>query len=521
MRFQDLTPRDRDLVVSARWSCDRRAPYFAPITFAWQFEPRDGGQVRYREGWTLEFPRHLSPGELATLMIVAADSVERDHPGRRGERDPEIFNIACWLESVSAWRAVLERDDTRFHMPELAWPDGSQFPEDLGLLPNLRAEEYYAALRELMDSRSPEAGTGDGADPAGMPGPVDDDGQERSADDVAPPQPSPQDELDQQVAAPPGDPGEGVPESQDGPDHDVPGGTLPAPRDRQPGAPGQDGPGSGAQPTPGEGSNTGPGAPTHTAGRSSTPPSGGGSGPGGSGTHLHEPPMDFSGSAPPGDLPAMERVGRQVTDGLQEFVQNSSPGDVPGHLAVRLEPRGGSRYPWVAVMERHFDEVSSTNDFGLAPRLSPYSAIYERPIETSQRHLPDIVLIGDVSGSMSGRREEVMRAHMDRIRRQANVILEAFGDVELKLVSRRRVTETSGHGGTDMDAVLREVERLHHPEAIVLFTDGELPHWPQRPANNVIFAIVNEGPIDVPEHIKRVVRIPWEPAVAGPQLPPR
>lgn len=155
-------------------SKDARSVFFASLVMRLKFKPdwevntaaTDGRRIVYNP----DFVTGLAEQELIGLLAHEVLHCTNKHFARRGERDPELWNVACDL----AINPLLS--ESRFELPE-----GALFPSEgkySHLTAGLSAEEYYAALTQ-PEPLGDESGAGSSADQSGSPGDDDDE----SADD--------------------------------------------------------------------------------------------------------------------------------------------------------------------------------------------------------------------------------------------------------------------------------------------------------------------------------------------------
>jgi predicted metal-dependent peptidase len=142
---------------------DARSAFFATLVLRLMPEPgwdldtlaTDGRVLRYFP----PFVTGLSPDELTGVLAHEVMHCALAHPARRGDRDPEKWNVACDLAInplLVAAGVVLP--------PSRLMPGEGAYD---GLEPGHPAEEYYARLPGPKEASD---GSGGGGDPAGDPG---------------------------------------------------------------------------------------------------------------------------------------------------------------------------------------------------------------------------------------------------------------------------------------------------------------------------------------------------------------
>jgi predicted metal-dependent peptidase len=142
---------------------DAKSAFFATLVLRLVPEPvwdlgtlaTDGRVLRYFP----PFVTGLSPDELVGVLAHEVMHCALAHPARRGDRDPEKWNVACDL----AINPLLVTAGVILPPTRLMPGEGAY----VGLEPGHPAEEYYARLPGPKDASD---GSGSGEGPAGDPG---------------------------------------------------------------------------------------------------------------------------------------------------------------------------------------------------------------------------------------------------------------------------------------------------------------------------------------------------------------
>ncbi len=179
-------------------SKDARSVFFASLVMRLKFEPdwtvktaaTDGRRIVYNPDFVIGLTEPELIGTLAHEVLHCTNK----HFARRGERDPEQWNIACDL----AINPLLI--ESRFDLPAGALLPGigqySEMPDGMS------AEEYFAALTQ-PEPTGDESGAGGSSDESGSP----DAGQDDSPGDDQADDGSTDDDTDDQAGSPGDAPG--------------------------------------------------------------------------------------------------------------------------------------------------------------------------------------------------------------------------------------------------------------------------------------------------------------------------
>ncbi len=326
-------------------------------------------------------------------------------------------------------------------------------PERFGLPPGLVTEQYYHRLQEILKrdgQQQPKGGKGSeqGAGPGRNQAGGGQGGRENDGDSATP---SPQDHGHQQQT---GGPRKSDTEDSRGPDRSQgQGGSAHDGRQR----PWEEGP----------------------------PPD------------RSQTPIPGQDQAPPGYDPGeLEVLIEHASQQIEEHERQKGRGSVPGSLSRYAK---GILHPTVSPvtrlssMLRH--SLSTSPGFGLftyrkpSRRQPPGGAILPR----HQRPVPDLLFIGDTSGSMHQRDLALVLGTVADVARSLCIRLEVWtGDTHVASVQkvlRPEEIHLVGGGGIDMRAmILAAMERRPRPpEVILVATDGLTP-WPQKPVEAKVMA---------------------------------
>lgn len=145
-----------DKLAIGRLEVMRRAPYFGAMVTALVPTPCDwvptigvtaSGLLPYNDAWI----RQRTRDEVVALYWHEVMHLVLNHHGRRGERDPYLWNVAGDIFINDQGRSTLN----------LQFPPGGWFPELIGAAQGLTADEYYSLLlklgKEVVEGKAPGA----------------------------------------------------------------------------------------------------------------------------------------------------------------------------------------------------------------------------------------------------------------------------------------------------------------------------------------------------------------------------
>jgi predicted metal-dependent peptidase len=202
-------------------------------------------------------------------------------------------------------------------------------------------------------------------------------------------------------------------------------------------------------------------------------------------------------------------------------VESSRPGTVPGEIVKSLQCR-------LHPQPDPFDELRSVVSRSVASPLGAEEYTYRRLNRRQQgdqprrrgyvRLAPECSIIIDTSGSMSGCESKALTTIAQGLRRVQRPRVVAYDYV---CQSAQRISSVSqfsfkGYGGTNMTAAIEEEDKQHHPDCIVLVTDGET-NWPSTPTRaRLVVALVKRSSYSTPPAWARVIDLTKEtPTYAG------
>jgi predicted metal-dependent peptidase len=334
-------------------------------------------------------------------------------------------------------------------------PEGAIFPERYGFTKGLTVEDYYALLEDMLEQQQ---GHGSGA--------------------------KLQDDLD----------------SENWPDGDG-GGAADGEEEGE-----GDGSYSGKQPKPGR--------------------AGGGSAADGRQKPWEKPRPEDCPDVPGMNEHEQEMLRRSVAKEMDEHkkrTRGNLPGDLERWVDEILRPKTDPAREIAAEVKFAINSVNGFGDFTWKrlPRRSPPGGVR---LPAHVQPVPSVVLIVDTSGSMDKRDLGLALGVIGQVVRTLphEALRVITGDTCAQAtckVFRPEQVQLLGGGGTDMDAIIRDVveKARPRPDVVLCITDGYTP-WPREDLGLKVVACITreESGYEVPEWIKRVeIRPEREPVGIG------
>jgi hypothetical protein len=204
----------------------------------------------------------------------------------------------------------------------------------------------------------------------------------------------------------------------------------------------------------------------------------------------------------------------RLPEGLAPAVEALGIGHVRGAGWFRPEGRGRGRLDWRRQLRRYTGRVLEERPvFNRPPRRFP-ELVGILPGRRRQATRPRVMAVIDTSASMSDALLEQVDVELARLARRSDVlVVECDCDVQQTYTYRRKPGSFRfrGRGGTDFRPPLEpEFLRRHHPDLIILFTDGDGPAPEAAPRPCIIWCLTADG--HPPAAWGRVVRMePFNP----------
>lgn len=205
------------------------------------------------------------------------------------------------------------------------------------------------------------------------------------------------------------------------------------------------------------------------------------------------------------------REAEQQIEGM-----GKEPGDMAGTIRKSIERRLRPQPDPFKMLSDIVGRASSS------PLFTSEERTYMRPHRRQQwdqalrmgvrRLAPECSIIIDTSGSMQGTEMKCFKAIADGLKRVHRPRVIAFDTrvQDAKRIKSLEQFEFRGYGGTDMATAIDQEDRTHHPDCIVVVTDGET-RWPARRINaRLIIALVRKCPGYATPSYARVVDLTKE-----------
>jgi len=181
-------------------------------------------------------------------------------------------------------------------------------------------------------------------------------------------------------------------------------------------------------------------------------------------------------------------------------------GDVPGHLKKWAgEKLLAPKVKWEKELAAHVRKalaiVAGSEDYSYS-RASRRNATSDGGVifPAMTKHLPEIAVVVDTSGSMSQEALDGVLAEVSGIikkccSKQGLTVLavDAALNSSQKVFSAKNINLIGG-GGTDMGLGIEEALKLKpRPHVIIVLTDG-YTGWPEKPPVKTIVGLIGNGP---------------------------
>jgi predicted metal-dependent peptidase len=208
-------------------------------------------------------------------------------------------------------------------------------------------------------------------------------------------------------------------------------------------------------------------------------------------------PWDGEGDGEAGGLG--ERDGQWLRLAVASELQggdSTEPGSIPAGWMRWAETVLPSRTDWRRVLAAEVQagvmRVAGMVDYSYRKPSRRSQATPSVIMPTLERPVPDVAIVCDTSGSMTGEQLARVLAEVEALLQRVGLrgpsvrILTCDAEVHsVKRVTRATQIELLGGGGTDMGQGIAQAVALHpRPSIVVVLTDGFTP-WPEGPPRGV------------------------------------
>ena len=220
--------------------------------------------------------------------------------------------------------------------------------------------------------------------------------------------------------------------------------------------------------------------------------------PANAGSNSDGQPKDYEDKTTGVEQGMIEHALREAEKRIDE-IESTNPGTVSASIRKSLERR-------LRPQPDPFDELRCVVGRSVSSTIGSDEYTYRRLSRRQQpdqarrrgviRLAPECSIIIDTSGSMQGTEMRCYKAIADGLRRvhRPRVIAYDTAVQSAKRISSLEQFQFQGYGGTDMTGAIEEEDKNHHPDCIVLVTDGET-NWPARRTRaRLIVALVRGKP---------------------------
>jgi len=223
-----------------------------------------------------------------------------------------------------------------------------------------------------------------------------------------------------------------------------------------------------------------------------------------------------AGDGPAIDGPTADLLRRQVA--VDVVAHGRRAGDVPAGLLrwadALLRPRVDWRRALRSEVRRGIREAAGLVDYSYRRPSRRSGAVPGVVLPSLRRPVPEVALVCDTSGSISGAALDRVVAEVDGVVRAVGVDGVRVLSVDAAVHDVRRVRgvgslRLQGGGGTDMGVGVAAAAALRpRPSVVIVLTDGETP-WPAAPPAGVrvVVALLGDAAPSPPDWA-RTVRVP-------------
>jgi predicted metal-dependent peptidase len=197
---------------------------------------------------------------------------------------------------------------------------------------------------------------------------------------------------------------------------------------------------------------------------------------------------------------AVLEVGIELVPVYIRGPANAPPGNAPGTGLYELEHSSTGKLPWQQLLRRCIGQARQVRPvFNHPPRRFP-DLIGIIPGKRRQPDRPKIMAVIDSSESMTDELLELIDAELAKLARDyVLTIVECDFEIQRVYEYRRRLKTIAGRGGTDFHPPLeKKFLKKHHPDLIVIFSDGQGPAPTKPPPVPLIWCLTpeDEAPVE-------------------------
>ncbi|MGH2331786.1 vWA domain-containing protein [Thermoanaerobacter mathranii] len=212
----------------------------------------------------------------------------------------------------------------------------------------------------------------------------------------------------------------------------------------------------------------------------------------------------------------LEIIKRNTAKEIRVYEQTHGRGSIPAHLSRWAEEILNPKVNWkrelAAVIKNTISSISGRVDYSYRRPARRQSTVKDIILPSMQQSVPNVVVVIDTSGSISGKMLGQAIAEVKGILHATELkdrIWYITCDAEVyatKQINSIKQIKLEGGGGTDMRKGIEAAERLKpRPDICIVLTDGYTP-WPDTAPRGmkVIVGLINSEAKDVPPWAKMV-----------------
>jgi len=220
-----------------------------------------------------------------------------------------------------------------------------------------------------------------------------------------------------------------------------------------------------------------------------------------------DPPQDPGNPENGSGVPAVQRqqaaqkAVEQVIMSAALLTQGIDPALLPGSIQVFLDSRIRPKVPWKHILHRYLTPLLKSR-YSLAKPNKRFLPAYLPRLMAEQKKIK-LAVAWDMSGSLTDTQSCRFLTETLAITKtfKAELTLLQFDttiSTETRITSPRDFSKLTyqGRGGTHLDCLVKWAEQ-HHPQALLVFTDGYF-HMPRQMACPVVWLIIDNPSFTAP-----------------------
>jgi predicted metal-dependent peptidase len=183
---------------------------------------------------------------------------------------------------------------------------------------------------------------------------------------------------------------------------------------------------------------------------------------------------------------------------VQQKVQNSSAGALPGEIEVFLKKLLKPKLPWQTILRREVQELAKINYTWARPNRRFYPDHYLPSLGGTA--ITSLVFYIDISGSVTDHQFQIYVSEIASTLKMFNLKslrvvqfdTRIRHDDKVRNLQELMKIQFTGRGGTDPECIFEDMEKTK-PQLALVFTDGEF-YWRREPLKQRLLWLINDNP---------------------------